>query len=381
MQRVFARLVVVTAITLPFVVTVAGATPRALTAAGRTTRTITETLSISFISPSLGWRVAQRWNEETGAQGAISVGQTSDGGAHWRTLATGRGLPAAHILFADPQNGWLYGSRLYATHDGGRTWRRVSLYGSQTTLSVVGSSVWRIDSACRSSTSRCQLSLWTSVAGRSTWHLRSHPPVEPAIGWSIARANADVAWVTGRAGPRANSMRLTFIVTTDGGRTWRRLPMPCNDTGFGALYADIVPYTPTNLWLFCASEPGAGSQAKAVFRSSDGGHTWQIVARSSIFGDTRGDVGTMTGVGYLNDAAVTSSRDAWVALSRDTLVRTVDGGRTWHAAIPINMADPGGGGVGPVEFIDPRHGWLLSFPTLLFRTSDGGRHWLRMPSR
>jgi photosystem II stability/assembly factor-like uncharacterized protein len=81
----------------------------------------------------------------------------------------------------------------------------------------------------------------------------------------------------------------------------------------------------------------------------------------------------------VSNAAVTSARGAWLALFRDTLIHTSDGGRTWRPAIPINVADPGGSGVGPIQFVDARHGWLLSFPTLLFRTVNGGRSWQKVP--
>jgi photosystem II stability/assembly factor-like uncharacterized protein len=79
--------------------------------------------------------------------------------------------------------------------------------------------------------------------------------------------------------------------------------------------------------------------------------------------------------GYLHNAALTTPSSAWLALGRGTLLHTSDGGRTWREAIPYARANPGDGGVGPVVFVDRRHGWLLSIPRLLFRTADGGDHW------
>lgn len=348
--------------------------PRMLSAA----QTTTETLSFTFINPSIGWRVTQRWNGTTGSRGAIGISRTNDGGLHWTPLCSVPGLLIARILFADRRNGWLYGSRLYATHDGGRTWRRMPLHGSQTMVDLSGTSVWRLDSACGTAINHCHFTLLRSVAGSEHWHLASRPPVAPRIGSSITRANAKVAWITGGASPTMNSQRLALVATTDGGTNWQRLPMPCNRTGFGALYGSLVAYTAVDLWLFCASEPSAGSQAKSVFRSFDGGHSWRLIARSPVFGNSSAAVGSFSGSGYLNDVAVTSPNDAWVALGRGTLIHSGDGGRTWHQAIPIQRADPGGGGVGPIQFVDPRHGWLLSFPSLLFRTIDGGQQWQAM---
>jgi photosystem II stability/assembly factor-like uncharacterized protein len=77
----------------------------------------------------------------------------------------------------------------------------------------------------------------------------------------------------------------------------------------------------------------------------------------------------------MNSAVLSSPSSAWLALGRGTLLNTADGGRTWREAIPYARANPLDGGVGPVFFLDSRHGWLFSSPSLLFRTVDAGRHW------
>jgi photosystem II stability/assembly factor-like uncharacterized protein len=103
-----------------------------------------------------------------------------------------------------------------------------------------------------------------------------------------------------------------------------------------------------------------------------------MVADSGGFGQDSHALHNFTIAGYLNNAAVTTQSDAWVALSRGTLMHTADGGHTWRLAIPYAIANPGDGGVGPVQFVDAQHGWLFSFPNLLFRTTDGGRHWQKV---
>jgi photosystem II stability/assembly factor-like uncharacterized protein len=350
--------------------------------------TITETLSLTFLTQSLGWRATDRWNPNTGSRAPLSISRTLDGGVHWQPVAVVAGagygksgsfnVYASRILFADPRDGWLYGNRLYATHDGGLTWRRLPLHGSQTSLSLAGTSVWRLDSSCNARTNRCRFSLLTSAVGSDTWHLMAWRPPRAAILDSfLARADQLHAWLISGPHMEQNHMVLRLLGTEDGGVSWHELPMPCSRNGAGSMYAQLIPYTAASLWIFCVSQPSAGAQAKAVFRSSDGGRRWRSVARSSSFGrSTAAD--NLTIGGYLNDAAITTAVDAWIALNRGTLVHTIDGGRTWHQAIPINVANPGGGGVGPVQFVDAWHGWLFSFPHLLFRTTDGGRHWQKI---
>src|SRR5579864_6468785 len=90
-------------------------TPAAATAAA--SGTVTETLSLTFLTPALGWRVTDRWNPDTGARGPLSVSRTDDGGVHWHPLwaVTGAGhgksgsfdVYISRILFADPRDGWL----------------------------------------------------------------------------------------------------------------------------------------------------------------------------------------------------------------------------------------------------------------------------------
>lgn len=356
-----------------------GRAARAMVAMEGSTMT-TQVLDISFISPTTGWRMTQRWDQNAGARGHPSLSETTDGGLRWHVRSSLPGFSIPQMLFADARNGWLYDSRLYATHDAGRTWHRITLHGTETTLSLSRGSIWRLDSSCSTSSDpRCHFTLLRSVTGSDVWHLMPRLPVFPRQGSSIARAGPNVAWVVGGPTPNVDVSRLTLAATTNGGWTWSLRPMPCNHAGFSALSVDLVAYTATDLWLFCASQPGAGLQAKAVFRSTDGGRTWRLVSRSSTLGTASRTVGTLTVGGYVSNAAVTSARGAWLALFRDTLIHTSDGGRTWRPAIPINVADPGGSGVGPIQFVDARHGWLLSFPTLLFRTVNGGRSWQKVP--
>ena len=67
--------------------------------------------------------------------------------------------------------------------------------------------------------------------------------------------------------------KLGLSVTHDGGRTWQRLADPCNRTVKYDVYAD--PVTPKLWWLVCLGLPAGGTMEKAVFRTHNGGKTWQ----------------------------------------------------------------------------------------------------------
>jgi photosystem II stability/assembly factor-like uncharacterized protein len=337
-----------------------------------------QTQAVTFISPTQGWRLAIRWNGTTGAHGPMTVGRTEDGGWTWRTIGTIAGgllregeswtENVSGIQFVTQHDGFAYGTRLYATHDGGRTWRRLPVRGRETSLSIVGRSVWRVDTRCAGNT--CRATLLTSAAGTDRWQTMDwQPPNSWRTAASLTRGDARHAWLlSGEMAAPPNHLTRRLLATDDAGKTWHALPIPCGSQGpIGDILAALGRH---HLWAFCGSVPSAGWQLKTVDRSDDGGRHWRLVSASGTDG-----LNNISGSGYMNSAVLSSPSSAWLALGRGTLLYTADGGRTWREAIPYARANPLDGGVGPVFFLDSRHGWLFSSPSLLFRTVDAGRHW------
>lgn len=152
-----------------------------------------------------------------------------------------------------------------------------------------------------------------------------------------------------------------LAVTHDGGQSWRTLPNPpC------ASHSDnrLVALPGGLLWLMCASGPGAGSQQKTLYASTDGGEGWSLLA------DALDGPGQIPLSGYLDKFAMTTPEQGWLGLNRGTLYGTTDAGRTWKEAVPM----PGDGSIGPFYFVDPLHGWFLT-PGEFYRTTDGGKTW------
>lgn len=103
-----------------------------------------------------------------------------------------------------------------------------------------------------------------------------------------------------------------------------------------------------------------------MFRSSDGGEHWELRA-STIIGDH--PVGRIPASGHVDDLVAVSPNRAYLGLNRFTQFQTIDGGRTWTNSFPFG-ADEGGG---PINFVDPTHGWGLA-DFHLYRTVDWV-HW------
>lgn len=271
------------------------------------------------------------------------------------TRAAPRLLPGA-IAFWDDRDGLaLFGppstkaapwhDTLDSTSDGGRTWRRLRSVPNGSRMVVAGRSrAWLLmaDGLLRSDD---RGKTWRRISGYRLY---------------------DVSFATGRQGLGYGVRRgREFLVgTSDGGRSWHRLRFPCRDDG-GADGDDAVSLgAPSSAWLICVSEPGAGSQRKWLFESTDGGRTWRLRAHG--------------GVGYFVGFSFRGSGRGWLWERRGSFLRTDDGGRTWS---PLSIGEPEQVEAESASFYAPNHGVALLHdvrhrPVLrLVRTADGGHSW------
>jgi photosystem II stability/assembly factor-like uncharacterized protein len=112
-----------------------------------------------------------------------------------------------------------------------------------------------------------------------------------------------------------------------------------------------------------SAEPG-GSVASAGFAASSGLRhpSWEL----STTGTTE----------RLRGLSAVSGRVAWASGSGGTVLRTLDGGRTWRAVGPPGVADLQ---FRDIEAFDARRAVALSIgegeASRIYRTSDGGRTW------
>jgi photosystem II stability/assembly factor-like uncharacterized protein len=168
-----------------------------------------------------------------------------------------------------------------------------------------------------------------------------------------------------------------FDWTADGGRTWHDATPPscrsvCYDGSFSFLNA-------RHGYLFAAVR-GAHAPNK-LFRTSDGGRTWKLVSRPSIWGPitfASSHVGFAGGPGEVLIGVMTPGPPII------TLYRTTDGGRTWpkyniagsksFVALPIRVF---GSHVALVQNgANPKGGWNLN-PGTIDVSPNGGHDWVR----
>jgi len=219
----------------------------------------------------------------------------------------------------------------------------------------------------------CAVRLALSTDGGLHWRTAVSPaPLGEAYegGDILARVTNDAAYVVSYGITGGGGVALT----TDSGRSWRRLPDPCS----AWRTVDMAALSGGELWMICGGSPvpGADASAKAVFRSHDGGKTWVPEAYTGFGPPTgplasKGPIGALWYAGQLSQLATIAPDRAWIGVSGVGVLVSFDSGRTWALAkgMPGNGGDAGVG----VTFNDAENGWAIEFRVGVWRTSDAFR--------
>ena len=201
-----------------------------------------------------------------------------------------------------------------------------------------------------------------------------------SAGSALFFVTAQTGWFAFDISPRHGpGSKIVIERTTDAGLKWQAATVASPNEG--SIYLDFT--SPLDGWILSLSWPGAGQMAKAVFRTEDGGRTWQQVNCSCNLSST-----SLPGDSYPDGIAFDGMRGVVTALYHGDpfvwLYGTSDGGQTFQRvqlAVPKpyknTYANPyppvfsGHSGSMFVQFVG------LSQPgaVLVFRTTDAGATW------
>ncbi|MFE7469257.1 S8 family serine peptidase, partial [Streptomyces sp. NPDC057499] len=209
-------------------------------------------LAVSAKDPKVVWRVRRT------ASGSFAVERSGDGGDHWQERGTSSEVPTALLVHpADPDRvlvGFqsLLGKGLFATGDGGATWK--NLYHGRSFDALAG------DPAD-------PLRLWL---GSRDGLFRSDDG-----GVTLTKVADGPVTAIGLDGRRLVVGGETVRVSTDGGRGFRTA-----DTGTLALHvSDLLRVKDTWYAATTASRAsGLPQGGRGVLRSTDGGRSWQNIS-------------------------------------------------------------------------------------------------------
>lgn len=256
-------------------------------------------VDVFFLDREDGWALS----------GSTTVLRTTDGGRSWRSSAIAAGVPdkGRCLWFTDTANGWalMQSGLLYRTRDGGETWETQRYYDDSST------------------------------------------PYSSAEGLHFSDA------LHGRF--HAGNF---FFRTVDGGETWLQTEILHRDSGT----IEAMEFFDHRRGRAVG---GLRSGYGAVMTTEDGGEHWTVLSIDS-------SVSLWDNVDFVDEET------GWATV-RQSLFRTVDGGRTWEWLYsgypPINV----------LCFADRRTGWMVeafshvqrgstNYEVVLY-TDDGGETW------
>jgi photosystem II stability/assembly factor-like uncharacterized protein len=222
--------------------------------------------------------------------------------------------------------------------------------------------------------------VWKTSDGGSTWSdVWGQKPVASIGAVAIAPSNTSVVWVgTGESNSRNDSSYGDGVwVSTNGGKSWVHRGL---DSTFAISKILVSPRDPATALVGAAGNPYLDTADRGVYRTTDAGRTWTktlYVGPESGISDLASDPTGKTvfaGVWQFH-------RQPWTFVSggpKDGLYRSRDGGVTWQRLSGHGLPAGLMGRIGiSISRSDPRvvYAVIQSSSGVVWRSSDGGDSW------
>ena len=318
--------------------------------------------SVTFVSADVGWVLG------TGACASgpcAAIARTGDGGRTWSpapapltAVAEGPGQATSGVSglrFADTNNGWAFGPDLWATHDGGTTWAKVTIPGVP-----ADAPVFALETAGGI--------VHAAVLDGGDFRVASSPV--GSDGWSVSPVRVPVGAgpvpvvqlvLSGAAGWLVENDRTVVGGARLANGSWVAWTPPCADVVGPAF---LAASSPTELAAACDVGLWSNPTGDHLYLSHDGGSTF---SRS----------GTAAPLTTAAMAAMASPSAVVVGGSDGTgsvLAATTDAGRTWKVVARLPA-----GQIADLGFTTATQGVVIvggvGGSASLLMTRDGGQTW------
>jgi photosystem II stability/assembly factor-like uncharacterized protein len=189
----------------------------------------------------------------------------------------------------------------------------------------------------------------------------------------------EVGWLLAAVGPSSDPVQSALFRTADSGETWERLDFAQAGDGdlLSARLGKEIAFADRLTGMVTPDGPAA---APYVLWSEDGGSTWHRIdlPAPSWYPEFFETYEFLIGCSII-DSELISTESAVVLVEcpkangpDEALYRTSDGGRTWEAfSVPSDDYVKWS-----LEFLDPHVGWLLG--PIIYETQDGAQSWLKV---
>jgi len=292
---------------------------------------LSELEDVVFSTRLVGWVAANDC-----AAGRAFVYRTTNGGRTWRSTA----VPATNcsagsrldLSFSDDRHGWIInvfenGNRapLERTRDGGKTWNEVS--ASAPLKGTIAFATPR-DGWLAGSDFALPQQLYATRDGGRSWRRRL---IAVPRGWRGAQLFPDAPTFFGKRGVlpvslvRGKRTAVAFYVTGNGGRTWQPRAIRPVEFSILASHNPFVRYVPTTIASPSVWWVAAGEKHSVIAVTTDAGDSWHVSTPSSLPPVACSEI------------SASDARRAWLTTSqrKSALYSTSDGGRTWrHLSLP-----------------------------------------------
>jgi photosystem II stability/assembly factor-like uncharacterized protein len=276
--------------------------------------------------------------------GAVAGGvwETDNSGVTWRPIFDGEPIASIGAIAVAPSNPQIlyvgtgeadirtdisYGDGVYRSDDGGKTWRHLGLDDTRRIGRIV---------------------------------------IDPS--------NPDRVWVAALGHAFGPNQQRGVFRTTDGGRTWQKVLY--RDENTGAIDLALDPSNPNTIYaaLWAGRRPPwnvypPSNGYGAVYKSTDGGSTWQKLG---------GGIPGGPGVGRIGIAVAPSEPQriyAQVDAGKGGVYRSDDGGKSWTLMADEDRIWHRGWYFGSVT-VDPLNADVVYvMNTTVYRSEDGGKTW------
>ena len=341
-------------------------------------------VGVSFLDAKQGYALIRTYSIAVEVPYRLDLYSTSDGGAAWRhvslvrsSVAWAEDMPSENdlLVFANDRDGliWLNTSQLLITHDGGLTWRSLGVNGlvmaavladSQRFIFEIGQGRCGLGPL-----GICSVNRLTSlpIDGYRTAPLKGAPTGMLQLGMS-------------QAAPLLLWSEHSVYLSADGGTTWLRRSLPDPHECGEPQTVFVASSGPSALLFICDEGTPGPDNPKWVYRSTDGGESWQLVARTDRYLRLR-PIGHVTEDGAIWGLAALSPARA-VMVVQGAISSSADAGKDWTGTGLLGW--PGGGLVcngrndcwagWTAASTNPKTNAISSQPAIL-RTTNGGRTW------